>query len=250
MRRSVGVLAWLVAIVFAFPLARLVVRGAGGDVAAVLTDAGFYRALLNSLAIASVCALAGTLLASAGGYALARFEFPGRRGVLLGLLLLAALPGQLLLPGGYELILRLGLYDTRWAVIVPGSVSIFAALLYRSVFRNIPDAILDAARLDGCGEWRLWWHVALPALRPTTVALLCLSFAGAYNAVVWPMVTLQSPELHTLPMRLALANLSAVTPAEQATLAATTILAILPVAGLFLLAQKDLSASLHGAVKG
>lgn len=254
MRRSIYVwAAVLVAAVFAFPLLRLVVRagGVGPDSAlALLGDGGFWRAMGNSLVLASAGAVLSTLISASAGYVLARFAFRGRRLLLLVLLLLASLPGQLLLPGGYDLVLRLGLLDTWWAVLLPGSVSILGVLLYRAVFRGVPDELLDAARIDGCGEWRTWWHVALPVVRPTTSALLCLSFAGAYNAVVWPMVTLQRPELHTLPMRLTVANLLAVTPAEQARVAAMTVLALLPVAGLFLLAQKELSVSLRGAVKG
>lgn len=221
--------------------------GGGRGFTALLSSSQFYMALANSVFLATVQTLAGLTLASLAGYALSRRP---NRGLLLAIIGLAALPPQLLLPGGFELVGALHLFDSRLAVLMPGSLNMFAVLLYRQAFRALPGEVVEASRLDGATEWRVWWEVALPMVRPTTAALMVLSFAGSWNAVVWPLLVLQRSALETLPMRLTILSGTALGPAEQATALAGTVLGILPVVVLFLLLQRDFLPILKGASKG
>lgn len=244
-----NLLAVMLAVLAIAPLLSLTRNSlAAGPIAytTLLSSPRFYAAVANSALLASIQTLAGLTLASLAAYAASL-----RRShvLLVAAASLAALPPQLLLPGGFEVVGALRLFDSRWAVLVPGSLNVFAFLLYRSAFRALPREIFEAARIDGTGEWRLWWHIGLPMVRPTTAALMVLSFAGSWNAVVWPMLVLQRPNLETLPMRLATLSGTALGPTEQAVVLAGTLLGIVPVLLLFLLLQRDFLPVLKGASK-
>jgi ABC-type glycerol-3-phosphate transport system permease component len=160
-------------------------------------------------------------------------------------------PGQVLLLPNYEVMYRLGWLDTFAAILVPSAVSVFGMFLFRQAMRAVPDELLQAARIDGCSELRLWWDVALPITRPMTGAFTLLSFMSAWNSFLWPQVVLQSPEKYTLPI--GLANMAGM-PEYQSQfgiLMAATLLSIAPVAVLFFVLQRDFVSGLAtGAVKG
>lgn len=255
---GVTLAALLAALLFSTPMLYLLARSVqtrgarvGADhYAAVLQDGGFWLAMANSLAVSGTVAVLTALVASAAGYALAFGRFPGRRAAVAGCVLIAALPGQLLLPGGYEVVAALGLLDARPAVILPAIAGVMPVLLYRAAFESFPRELLEAARVDGATEAGSWWHIALPAVAPTTAACLLMGFAGAYNAAVWPAVVLQSPEVQTLPVRLLTQSATALTPTDHARLTAATAVGLLPVLLLFLLLQREFLPRIGGAVKG
>lgn len=249
-----------VAVVAAGPLLHLVwaSMGAGGGGAAgawaeVLASRETLRAAAASLMLASAQTLAGVTLASMAAYGLVfggeRWRRWGRW-VVVAIMALVALPPPLLLPGGFELVVWLGLFDSWWAVVVPGSLNLLAVLLYRAAFVSVPRELIEAARVDGCSELRAWRVVAMPVVAPTTAACLILSFAGAWNAVVWPTVVLQDPSLRTLPMVVATLAAGVRSPAEEATLAAYAVVGMLPLASLFLLLQRDFLPVLHAGRPG
>ena len=256
MRVLLNVLAWAAGLLMVLPLAWAVLgslqAGAAalqnpvggpptvGNYVTVLRGEGVGRWLLNSLVIASATAVLGVAVASLAGYALAQKRLPRRRlvtGVLLAALLL---PYHALLAPAFELILTLGLFDTYAAVILPGGVSAAGVLLYRQNFGRLSAEVLDAARLDGAGETRIWWQVALPAVRPATAALTLLLFLAGWNAFLWPAVVLQDPAKQ--PLAVGLASLTA-RPAFQQNyglLLAALTLGLLPPVALFLSVQRDL----------
>ena len=170
---------------------------------------------------------------------------------MLMMLATMMLPSQVLLPSSYELMYRLGWLDSYAAVIVPGAVSVFGMFLFMQAMRGVPDELLQAGRVDGCSELRLWWEVALPIVRPMIGAYTLLSFMATWNSFLWPQVVLQSAEKYTLPI--GLANMIGL-PAYDTPLGmlmAGTLLAILPVVLLFFILQRDFIAGLtSGAVKG
>jgi ABC-type glycerol-3-phosphate transport system permease component len=209
------------------------------------------RWLCSSLFVASAQTVCAVVLASLAGFALAKYRFRGRRLLTALLAMTLLLPFPVLLPGVYDLVRRLGWLDTYAAVILPGSVSVFGLFLFTRAFRAVPDDLLHAARIDGCSEFRLWWSIAVPLVRPMTAAFVLLTFTAAWNNFLWPQVVLQDEGKYTLPV--GLANLS-VMPGYQAdygVLMAGTVVAVLPVAVLFFALQKDFAAGLNaGAVKG
>lgn len=259
MSRSLGqtLAAFAPAGLAVFPLAYLVyrsVQGGVGSYAAVLGDVAFVRSLAASTLLSAVIALVGMGVASLAGFVLAVHPTLGRGRVvplvLAGIVGVASLPPQLLLPGGWEVVTKLGLFDSYWAVLLPAALNLLAVLLYRAAFGAVPSELMDAARVDGCSEWGVWWRVALPAVRPTTAACLMLSFAGAWNAIIWPTLVLQDPKRQLLSQYVSTLSATAGTPGEQSVLLAATVLAIVPLLAMFLLLQRDFLPPLRGSVKG
>jgi ABC-type glycerol-3-phosphate transport system permease component len=207
--------------------------------------------MINSLFLASAYTVVVVTLSSLGGFALAKYRFGGRRVLMLIMLVTMLVPGQVLLLPNYDLMRKWGWMNSYAAILVPGAVSVFGMFLFRQAMMLVPDELLQAGRMDGCSEARLWWEVALPIVRPMIGAYTLLSFMAAWNSFLWPQVILQTPEKLTLPIGLSnMINL----PEYQTNLGilmAGTLLSILPVAVLFFVLQRDFVAGLaSGAVKG
>jgi ABC-type glycerol-3-phosphate transport system permease component len=216
----------------------------------LFTERPFGAWMISSIFLASTQTVAATILASLGGFAVAKYRFRGREMMLAILLSVMLLPYQVLLPSSYELMHHLGWLDSYWAILVPGAVSVFGLFLFSRAMQSVPDELLHAARIDGCGEVRLWWEIAVPLVRPMMAAFTLLSFTASWNSFLWPQIVLQSEANYTLPI--GLANLS-VLPGSQADyglLMAGTLLSILPVVILFFALQRDFVAGLSsGALR-
>jgi multiple sugar transport system permease protein len=159
------------------------------------------------------------------------------------------IPGQVVMAPLYELIYRLGLVDTYPGLIVPGAVTVFRIFLFRQSILQIPDELLQAARIDGCSEFRAYWSVVMPVSRPMIGAFCLISFMGAWNNFLWPQIMLHHNERFTLPI--AMNQLIGMYQQQFGLLMAGTFLSILPVIVLFLALQKEFVAGLtSGAVKG
>lgn len=205
----------------------------------------------NSLFLASAHTTIVVTLSSLGGFALAKYQFPGKKPLMFIMLGTMLLPSQVLLPSNYELMYHLGWIDSYIAIIVPSAVSVFGMFLFMQAMRAVPDELLQAGRVDGCSELRLWWEVALPIVRPMIGAYTLLSFMASWNSFLWPQIVLQSSEHFTLPI--ALTNMIGLPQhnVPYGMLMAATLLSILPIALLFFILQRDFIAGLaSGAVKG
>jgi ABC-type glycerol-3-phosphate transport system permease component len=211
----------------------------------------FGRWLFNSLFLASAQTVAVVTLSSLGGFALAKYRFAGSRPLMGVMLATMLLPWQVLLPANAELMAQLGWINTYAAVLVPGSVSVFGVFLFMQAMKGVPDELLQAGRVDGCSELRLWWEVALPVVRPMSAAYALLAFLASWNGFLWPQVVLQDEGKYTLPLGLNSMIGVAEFEAQYGVLMAGTLLAVLPVMALFLAMQKEFIAGLaSGAVKG
>lgn len=217
----------------------------------LLTDQPFARWFINSVTLASTMSVTTVLLSSLGGFALAKYQFAGR-GLLMGVMFATMLlPGQMLLPSSYELMRNLGWIDSYLAILVPGAVSVFGMFLFMQSMKGLPDELLDAGRIDGCSELRLWWDVALPTVRPMTGAFTLMTFLGAWNGFLWPQIVLQDAGKYTLPIGLANMVSMPEYQSDYGVLMAGTLLAVLPVVVLFFALQREFVAGLtSGAVKG
>lgn len=213
--------------------------------------ADFIRWVVNSLFLASLQTALVVTLSSLGGFALAKYQFAGKRVLMLIMLATLLLPSQVLLPSSYELMHTLGWLNSYLAIVVPGSVSVFGMFLFARAMRTVPDELLHAGRVDGCSELRLWWEICLPVVRPMIGAYTLMSFLGNWNSFLWPQIILQDEARYTLPM--GLANMISL-PEFQTNygiLMAGTAISILPVMLLFFALQRDFIAGLtSGAVKG
>ena len=212
----------------------------------------YARWLVNSLFVSSLQTALVVTLSSLGGFALAKYRFPGRRPLMLVMFATLLLPAQVLYPsGGIDLVRRLGWVNSYAAVIVPGSVSVFGMFLFMQAMKAVPDELLQAGRVDGCSELRLWWDVALPVVRPMVGAYTLLSFLASWNAFLWPQIVLQDEGRFTLPLGLSGMIGLAEYETQYGVLMAGTLIAVLPVLVLFFVLQRDFIAGLaSGAVKG
>jgi len=209
----------------------------------------FWRYLLNSLFLSSAATVIQVVLCSAAGWALAKYRFKGR-GVLLAFMLGSmAIPSMVLLAPLYSLTFHLGWLDTWWPLLIPGAVSAFGVFLFRQAALAVPDELLEAARIDGASELRIWLQVGMPLVRPMTGAFCLITFLGQWNSFLGPQVFVTRQELLTLPV--ALNNYMGVYSQQYGVFLAGTMLAIIPPAILFFALQREFVSGLtSGAVKG
>jgi ABC-type glycerol-3-phosphate transport system permease component len=215
----------------------------------LLRELDFGRNLLNSVFLASVTSVLATLSCALGGYALAKFRFPGREFMTTFVLATLVLPGVLLLAPTYQLLYWLGLLDSYAGLILPGLAPAFGIYLFRqAVITSVPDPILESARIDGCGEWRIFFAIVMPLIRPMLGAFLLITFLATWNNFVGPQIVLQSPE--KFPLSVAIAQLRGVYQQDYGMLMAGTLVSVAPVMLLFLLLQQEFISGLtSGAVK-
>jgi len=211
---------------------------------------GFGRCLLNSFFLTSAGTSISLLLASLGGFALAKYNFRGKKALLVLMLATMMIPGSVLLAPSYELICKMGLMNSYLGILLPGAVGAFGMLLFRQAMLGVPDDLLEAARIDGCSEVRIYWNIVMPVVRPMSGAFCLMSFMGGWNSFLWPMIVLQSKELFTVPIALS-QTIGLQGDNQYGLLMAGTLLGVLPPAVLFFLLQKEFIAGLTaGAVKG
>jgi len=203
---------------------------------ALFTQLDLARYLLNSTLLAAAITLISLLLNALAGYALAKFHFAGRDRLFQWLLAAMVIPGQVAMLPLFLLLKQIGLINSYGGVIVPGMASIFGIFLIRQYAQSIPDSLLDAARIDGAGEFRIFWSLVLPLCKPVLVTLAIFTFLGAWNDFMWPLIVLTDADLYTLPV--ALANLLGEHVQDTELMMAAAVLTLLPVMGLFLALQK------------
>ena len=207
------------------------------------------RYLLNSLVIATATTLLSLLLNTLAGYAFAKLQFAGRDHVFRGLLAAVVIPAQVAMMPLFLLLKHLHLVNTYAGAVVPGMAGVFGIFLVRQYARSIPDELLEAARIDGAGEFRIFFQIVLPALKPILVTLAIFSFLGAWNDFMWPLIVLGDDQLHTLPV--ALASLSREHVQDNELMMAGSVVTVLPVLVLFLALQRYyLQGLMVGSVKG
>jgi len=217
--------------------------------AALFTRLDLGRYLLNSALLASTTTVISLFINSMAGYTFAKFRFRYRDRLFQGLLAAMVIPAQVAMLPLFLLLKQFGLINTYWGVIIPGMASIFGIFLIRQYLLTIPDSLLDAARLDGAGEFRIYWSLILPLCRPMLMTLAIFTFLGVWNDFMWPLIVLTDSAMYTLPV--ALANLLGEHVQDTELMMAGSVLTVLPVMLLFVALQKYYIAGiLLGGTKG
>lgn len=213
-------------------------------------ELAFGRNLVNSMFLASVTSVAATLCCAAGGYALAKQQFAGRGLVLAMVMGSLIVPGALLLAPSYDLLFKLHLLDSYAGLILPAVAPAFGVFLFRqAALSGVPSALIEAARIDGCGEFRIFFGIVLPMLKPMVGAFLLITYLGTWNNFIGPQIVLQTAD--KFPLSVAVAQLRGTYGQDYGLLMAGTLVSVLPVLVLFLMLQRDFIAGLtSGAVKG
>ncbi|MBD1908822.1 carbohydrate ABC transporter permease [Funiculus sociatus GB2-A5] len=209
----------------------------------------FGQYLFNSTLIAVLTVGLNLLFCSLAAYPLARLNFRGRDMIFAGVVSTIMIPFQIVMIPLYILTVQLGLRNTYLGVILPSVASAFGIFLLRQAFQGVPKELEEAARMDGCSELGLWWHVMLPAIRPALVCLALFVFIGSWSDFLWPLIVLDRPEYYTLP--LGVANLAGTFSLDWRLIAAGSVISIAPVLLVFLFLQRYIVATDTGSgVKG
>src|SRR3954469_7366907 len=188
------------------------------------------------------------------GYALARLHFRGRGTLFVLVLLVQVIPFQLLMIPLYVLIVRgYGLADSYLGMILPFAINTTAVFIFRQFFRQLPDDLFAAARLDGAGELRILWSVALPLVRPALVTAVLLPFIGPWNEFLWPFLVTKQADMHPLAVSLAnyISNVAGRASNPYGAILAGACVLAAPAVALFLAFQRHFtSADIRSGVKG
>ena len=207
------------------------------------------RFFMNSIIVTVSVTILNTLIAALAAYPLAKMRFPGREALFYLLLGTLIVPIQLTYIPSYVLAVRVFDYpDSLPAVILPSLVSAFNIFLLRQAFRSVPNDLLDAARIDGASEWRIWWNVMLPIVRPSLAAVAIFTFVTSWNDFLWPSLMLPTMDNKTLPV--GLAALQGMFSSDFRATAAGVTMTVVPILIFFLAVQRYFVRGLAGAVKG
>jgi multiple sugar transport system permease protein len=211
--------------------------------------AGMGHYLANSLVIAGAVTALSLLFNLAAGYAFAKLRFGGRERLFQSLLGALVIPGQVAMIPLFLIMKWLGLVNTWGGVIVPALASVFGIFLVRQYARSIPNDLLEAARIDGAGEMRIFATIVLPLLKPIIVTLAIFTFLASWNDFMWPLIVLSDQTWQTAPV--ALAGLSREHVQDDELMMAGSVVTTLPVLVLFLALQRHyIQGLLLGSVKG
>lgn len=215
----------------------------------LFTTLSLGRYFLNSLAIALGGTVLSVLIIGMAGYAFAKLRFRGRDPVFRWLLAGMVVPAQVAMLPMFILLREMGLINTLFGAMIPVLAPIFGIFLVRQFARSIPDALLDAARLDGASEWRIFRSIVFPALAPVLATLGVFSFLSAWNDFMWPLIVLSDDSHYTLPV--ALANLAGEHVQDVELMMGGATVTVLPVFLAFLFLQRYyIQGIMAGSVKG
>lgn len=204
----------------------------------VLQDTSYVRWFANSIVIAVITTASVAFFDSLAGYTLAKFRFPGSTVIFLLILSTLMVPTEMLVIPWYVMSIEMSWTDSYWGVMFPGVISAFGVFLMRQFFMGVPNDLIDAARLDGFSEFRIFWKIALPLVKPAVAALCIFTFLGNWNAYIWPLIVIRSEEMRTLPVGIAF--FSSESGSAFHLIMAAAALATIPVIIIFLIFQRHI----------
>lgn len=208
----------------------------------VLTQTKFLTWFANSLLVASITTISVLFFDSLVGYTLAKFRFPGKNLIFILILSTLMIPTEMLVIPWFvsvaELKLTHSVSGAYLAILFPGLISAFGIFLMRQFFESLPNDLLEAARIDGMNEFGIFWHIALPLVKPALASLAIFTFLGNWNAFLWPLIVIQEAKYRTLPVGTALFSGEAGT--QWGLIMAASSLAVIPVLIVFAIFQKQI----------
>jgi multiple sugar transport system permease protein len=209
----------------------------------------FWQYILNSLFLASAATVIQVFFCSLGGYALAKFRFTGRRNLMLFMAGSLMLPSMLFLAPTYDMLVHIGWIDSYAALLVPSAANAFGMFLFRQAMLSVPNSLIEAARVDGASEFRIYSRIVMPLVQPMTAAFCLIVFMGQWNTFLGPQIYIQSDYKLTVPV--ILSQYVSQFQEEYGMFLAGTFLSIVPIAVLFLTLQREFISELTtGATKG
>ena len=208
----------------------------------------FGRWYFNSLFVALTITFLQAVTSAMAAYAFSRMRWRGRDKVFLYIATMM-IPGVVMMIPNFQVMVSLGFLNTYHGLIVPAAFSAFGTFLLRQFMLSIPTSLDEAARMDGAGHWRVFWHVIVPLARPGLIALTIITFLGAYQSFFWPLIMLNQPQFY--PMSVGLLALDTSYGRQAELMMAATVMNIAPLVIVFVVFQRYLVSGLQlGSVKG
>ncbi len=209
----------------------------------------FGRYLFNSTLVALLTVTLNLTFCSLAAYPLARLNFRGREAIFALVVSTILIPFQIVMIPLYVLTVQLGLRNSYLGLIFPAIASAFGIFLLRQAFQGVPKELEEAARMDGCSELGIWWHIMIPAVRPALVTLAIFVFIGSWSDFLWPLIILDQPDYYTLP--LGVAKLAGAFSLDWRLIAAGSVISIAPILLFFIVMQRYIVPTETGSgVKG
>jgi multiple sugar transport system permease protein len=202
----------------------------------LFTRLNVARYLINSLILSVSITLISLFFNSMAGYAFAKYRFPGRDRLFRFLVSEMVIPAQVTTLPLFLMLNKVGLINTYFGVIIAGMATIYGIFLIRQFALSIPDSFIEAARMDGSSDFRIYWSVILPLCKPILITLAIFTFMGTWNDFLWPLIVLTDDSMYTLPV--ALANLTGEHVQDTELMMAGAVITILPVMLIFVALQK------------
>ena len=211
--------------------------------------APFGRYFLNSAIVAASVTATTVFFGAMAGYGFSKFRFPGRD-LVFGLILVTfMIPFPVIMIPLFVLVRNFGWVNTYWGLIIPGALTGFAVFMMRQFIQAIPGELIDAARIDGAGEMRIFLTLVLPLARPALATLGILTFLESWNNLLWPLIVIQSDEMETIP--LGLTKFSTLYSSNYAQMLAMAVIASIPVLVVFIIGRRQIINSLMlSGIKG
>ncbi|XUL85577.1 carbohydrate ABC transporter permease [Streptomyces galilaeus] len=199
---------------------------------------GFGRFMVNSIVVAAMVVVGNIVAASAAGYALAKLEFAGRRLAFGAVMAAMMVPFTAVFVPQFVLTVDMGLADTLAGIALPSLAMPMSVFIMRQYASSIPDELLEAARIDGAGEFRIFFRIFLPLAGPAVATITIMSFLNSWNYFIWPLIVAQSTSSYTLPVGLAATSQAAAHVTDYGLMLAGAVVVMLPVLVLFLFLQR------------
>ena len=215
-----------------------------GNFARAFEEVPLGRYFLNSALMASVDVVVTVIFSAMAGYGFAKFSFRGQRLLFFFVLAMIAVPFQILIVPLYVQVFNFGWADTYAGLIIPGIMNAFGVFMMRQFAYSLPDELIDAARIDGAGELRIFWRIVLPLLAPASASLAVIIFLFSWNNFLWPLIVIRSQQLQTLPVGMTVFTAPHNGQPQWAVAMAVSTMATLPVALLFIFFQRYFVAGL------
>lgn len=202
------------------------------------------RAFFNSTLVALLVTSGVIVTASLTGYALAKLDFKGRSTLFYVLIFTMTLPFQITLIPNYITMVKLNWVDNLVALVIPALNNAFAILLFRQAFQQLPDALVSAARVDGCKEWTIVYRILMPNIIPTIITVGIITFMNVWNDVMWPLIVIRDENLMTMPQLVTLFAVGGRAEAQLGVKLASSVLLAMPIFVAYLFFQKHFIRSM------
>ena len=207
----------------------------------------FLKYIWNTVIITFFGVVFSILLCSLTAYPLAIFKFKGKNMIFVALIATMIIPAAAGLVVNYLTINKLGLINTFTGVVLPGLVTVFNVFLFRQAFMGIPSDIRDSGKMDGASEFRIWWQLMMPMIKPAIAVVALFEFMASWNSFLWPIIILNTDKY---PLASALSFLNGQFSYNFGWIAAGTVISVIPIIIVFLLTQKYFMEGISGSVKG